>query len=362
MSKAILTPRADTSNDDDCRPSAADNGQRSRYRSKCPACRKMIEIGHPIRPFKSNGQRVRWQHENCADIPDVTPTALPDEVAALLAKLERRVDELEQREPTPPVFHVVKPEGEVVEIEGHAHPAFAQVLEIAQAREPVFLPGPSGSGKSHLAGQVAQALGLRFGSISCSAGMSESQLLGRAVPRGANGEFEFCTTQFLTCYEQGGVFLFDEIDAADPNVLLVINSALANGHLSVPARHENPVARKHADFVCIAAANTWGHGSDRQYVGRNQLDEATLDRFRIGVVPVDYSEELERALCPLAELFARLRRYRERVRANRLTRVVSTRFMAKAYKMVAHYGWTLEQVDEKLFAGWRPDEVAKVKS
>lgn len=37
-------------------------------------------------------------------------------------------------------------------------------------------------------------------------------------------------------YEEGGVFLLDEVDAADANVLLVINQALANGHLPVPNR------------------------------------------------------------------------------------------------------------------------------
>ena len=191
--------------------------------------------------------------------------------------------------------------------------------------------------------------------------MSESQLLGRLVPAGEGGKFEFVTTQFLECYEKGGVFLFDEIDAADANVLLVINSALANGHLSVPSRHENPVAVRHPDFVCIAAANTFGRGADRQYVGRSELDESTLDRFRIGTVPMDYDERLERQLCPNPALYGKLARYRAKVRENRLERVVSTRFMKDAYEMVAKWGWTVEMVESKLFAGWRADEVAKVK-
>ena len=52
-------------------------------------------------------------------------------------------------------------------------------------------------------------------------------------------------------------------------------------------------------------------------MGRNQLDESTLDRFRIGTVPMDYDESLERQLCPDAELYARLRTYRENARRNR---------------------------------------------
>jgi hypothetical protein len=48
---------------------------------------------------------------------------------------------------------------------------------------------------------------------------------------------------------------------------------------------------RHKDFICIAAANTFGMGANRVYVGRNQLDAATLDRF----VPFDWpvDEELE---------------------------------------------------------------------
>ena len=48
------------------------------------------------------------------------------------------------------------------------------------------------------------------------------------------------------------------------------------------------------DCAIIATANTYGLGADRVYVGRNQLDGATLDRFI--VIDVDYDEALEMAL------------------------------------------------------------------
>jgi len=95
---------------------------------------------------------------------------------------------------------------------------------------------------------------------------------------------------------------------------------------------------------------------------RNQLDEATLDRFRIGTVAMDYNEALERQLCPDADLYARLIGYRQRIGENRLNRLVSTRFLIDAYEMVAKWGWTDQQVDAQLFAGWRADEVAKVRN
>jgi MoxR-like ATPase len=162
----------------------------------------------------------------------------------------------------------------------------------------------------------------------------------------------------VQAFEEGGVFLFDEADALDPNVFLCINSALANGFIHLPNRPENPHAKRHPDFVCILAANTYGTGANRQYCGRNQLDAATLDRFV--VVSVDYSREVERALCPNEELLERLWAIRERVDAAGLRRNVSTRFIQRAYKLGA-IGWDCERIEGKLFEGWSRDEVRKVQ-
>ncbi len=330
------------------------------FRSICPKCKMQIQHGEEIRHYG----KTRWAHINCpieggqAGIDDTARSAIMN-LSAVVYDLRDRINEVDAAKVK--VVEVRLPNRESVQIAGAVHPAFDEVLELAVAREHVFLPGPAGCGKSHLAKQIAEALGLKFGFISCSAGMSESQLLGRMVPAGENGQFIFLGTAFLDCYENGGVFLFDEIDAADANVLLVINSALANGHLAVPSRHDNPVANRHPDFVCIAAANTYGKGADRQYVGRNELDESTLDRFRMGTVPMDYDRGLEQKLCPDTELLKRLWGYRERITENRLERIVSTRFIAAAYRAVQQRGKNHEYVDAKLFAGWRADEVRKVK-
>jgi cobaltochelatase CobS len=256
----------------------------------------------------------------------------------------------------------------VVQNDEFRHPAFDEVCELVSAGENVMLVGPAGTGKSHLAEQVARALGRNFGSISCSAGMSESHLVGRMVPYGEAGQFQFLGTEFLDCFENGGVFLLDEMDSADPNVLLVINSALANGRISIPARHNAPTAKRHRDFALIAACNTFGRGADRQYVGRSQLDESTLDRFRIGTIEVDYNEALERSLfvgiagdtsAALAVLES-VWRYRAGVVAARLERCVSTRFLISAARAFAR-GRSISYIESKLFNGWRADEVKKVK-
>ncbi len=151
------------------------------------------------------------------------------------------------------------------------------------------------------------------------------------------------------------------MDAADPNVLLLINAALANGHMALPNRPDNPYATRHPDFVCVAAANTVGTGADRLYAGRNKLDGATLDRFAIGKVYMDYDERVEENLCQDEKIRDKFQAYRRKINEHRMERWVSTRFMEKAYKMVHKHGFTMMDVEEAFFQGWREDEVRKVK-
>lgn len=120
---------------------------------------------------------------------------------------------------------------------------------------------------------------------SVCAQTSKAELLGFI---NANGNY--IITEFRKAYEFGGVFVLDEVDAGNPNVLAVLNSALSNSVCSFA----DLMVKKHEDFVLIACANTFGFGSDRQYVGRNQLDAATLDRF--SVIEFNYDETLEIAL------------------------------------------------------------------
>ena len=257
--------------------------------------------------------------------------------------------------------HIKKEKKAVKKIKAIFHKDFEEVLTLAKARKNIFLYGPTGCGKSHICKQVADALELPFAFVSCTAGMSEGHLAGRLLPTGKSGTFEYIISEFLKMYENGGLFLVDEMDAADPNVLLIINAALANGHMAVPNRPDNPYATRHPDFICIAAANTVGTGGDRMYSGRNKLDGATLDRFAIGKIAMGYDEEVEKKVCPNDALRSRLLKYREAIDAHRLERAMSTRFMIDAHDMTENFGWDFDRVDDAFFRGWREDEVEKIR-
>ena len=266
-------------------------------------------------------------------------------------EIEKQVEDL-----SPKVTEVKIPDRKVQEVEGCFHEKFDDLLQRSKMLPNVFLYGPSGSGKTHAAAQLAEALDLPYYTISCSAGMSEGHLLGRLLPTGENGKFEFTPSDFLRAYENGGVFLLDEVDAADPNVMIVINDAISGGRISVPNRPEKPHAIRHEDFVLVAAGNTLGNGRDRMYVGRNQLDQATLRRFKFGMIEWPYSKRVEKALCPDSSLRMLWEKMRKAAESNQIRRVIDTQSLQQAYLFKTNLGWSDDQCVAQLQIDWTEDE------
>jgi len=204
--------------------------------------------------------------------------------------------ENDRGEPTPAVTPKAKPPVSPVAESGRIqHAYFEALLRIVKARRNSWLCGPAGSGKTTSAHEVATLLGLPFYAKSVGPQVTESSLIGYTD---ANGKT--VRTQLREAFEHGGVFLLDEVDAASPAVLVVINALLANGVASFP----DAVVTKHPDFVLIAGANTIGQGADRQYVGRQQIDAATLDRFVLCDWPYDPRIEAAAAGVPVSAVAA----------------------------------------------------------
>jgi len=248
----------------------------------------------------------------------------------------------------------------VKELEDLTPECFEQVVKLASLRRNIMLVGPAGCGKTYLAALIAKALDLSFSSISCTAGMSESQLLGWLLPTGEAGRFEYRPAPFITAYENGGVYLLDELDCGDSNTVMILNQALSGDQFTIPQRLENPVVKRHKDFVCIAACNTYGQGADMLYVGRNQLDAATLDRFTANTIAMDYSPAIEEALVDPAVL-AWGRKIRAKIKECGLRRILSTRVMIDFTLHTDNYSTAKEDWEDIYFRNWTEEEIARVK-
>lgn len=197
---------------------------------------------------------------------------------------------------------------------------------------PVYLAGPAGSGKNFTVEQIAEELGWEF-HFSNSI-QQEYKLTGFIDAAGDYHETEFyraCTSDKQT------VFFLDEMDASIPEVLVLLNAAIANGYFEFPTGR---VDLKGVHFV--AAGNTVGSGADELYTGRMVIDQATLDRFAI--IEFGYDKRVE---MKLAENDSDLVDFVESLRASADAQGVRATFSYRCISMAKkldNAGMALEEV------------------
>jgi MoxR-like ATPase len=258
------------------------------------------------------------------------------------------------------------------------HAQAEKAAKLLKTLNVLWLCGPTGSGKTHLAAQLCKILDCRaFAPYSCTQGMTEGQLLGRL-----GFDNIFLSTPFVDCYENGGLVLLDEYDALNDNVRLVTNSAIANEILSLPNRIDNPQATRHEDFLLVIGTNTWGYGSDDFYTGRDTIDGATQDRFALAKILLDYDPLLETSIpgfedfepadlydnkvnvervpTDVAKLPQVLEDLRANARAHQMQQEVSTRTKINAAKLRDSAGLNTREIVEIFLTGWTERDVNKI--
>ena len=222
------------------------------------------------------------------------------------------------------VIEVKQANGEPNKVIGVCHKLTQQIADVCNIGIHQMLVGPAGGGKTTCCEKVAEILDLKFYPMSVGPQTTKSDLLGFIDAAG-----NYHSTPLRDAFENGGLLLLDEVDAANAGVLTIINALLANGYCSFP----DGVIQRNEKFRCICACNTYGRGADRQYVGRNQLDAATLDRF--AVVDFDYDEELERAIACNDEWVEKIISYRKRAFDLKMRVVISPRASIFGAKLLA---------------------------
>lgn len=157
------------------------------------------------------------------------------------------------------------------------HTSYNEALKLAENDLPFMLIGEAGSGKTTMVKQISEDLDLEFFCMSMTRQVTLSNLIGY---KNIQGDYQ--SSELRRAVEFGGLMLLDEIDAADANVLLCLNT-LENGFMSFP----DGIVKKHDSFRLCATANP----QSREYTGRSKLDASTLDRFDKVNIPLDPSLE-----------------------------------------------------------------------
>ena len=317
--------------------------------------------------FKEPSQPTNQSHEVAPDSTDQLADIL---AAALKGKISGSIDETAVRDIATAIidkrFEDFKPATHTITIEnvetstikdlGVQHKSFEKVLTLARMRKNIMLVGPAGSGKTTMAVNIAKALDIPFGTMSVCMQSTKSDLLGYI-----DANSNYVSTRLRECYETGGVFLLDEIDNGNPNVINILNALCENGHGPFPDK----TIDRHEDFIMIAAGNTWGFGGDIEYVGRNPLDAAFRNRF--AMMPFGYDEALERAIAGDDSWVDRVQAIREAIAELKEKNVMATPRASINGAQMLKNGFDREETEDLvIFQGINPEVksriLAKVRS
>jgi len=256
---------------------------------------RLISTGHmsAVPPWVSNGA-TRAQV-----IDAFTQSWEPEEIAKIWAHVDEGQEVAQRRRDGDPIDAVMAWDADIaaaveacpnhlMDFPNEQLPAMLDRLKLFGK---VWAVGTTRCGKTVAARQCAAVLGQRF--IECT--LNEEMMLQQLVgARDAHGVFH--TGPLLDAYENGGIILLDEFDKADPGMSGGCNAYLnMEDRIAVPDRSEKPTAERHPDFKVIVATNTFGNGSDGQYLVQQQsLDLVARFEHQGLQMKFTYSESVER--------------------------------------------------------------------
>jgi len=185
----------------------------------------------------------------------------------------------------------------------------------------VLLVGETGTGKTHAVYYVARLLGRKVKRVNLDKATTPEDLIGCWQPT-ANGngdgrEFKWVDGVLIEAMKDGYVFVCDEINAAPPEVLFLLNSVLDERKITLK-QYKGEVIEAHPNFVFVATMNP------SYYEGVNRLNEALRSRFQI-ILFYDYDERIERKLGLDERLIKFARKVREGYRLGEVSTPLSTR-------------------------------------
>lgn len=151
------------------------------------------------------------------------------------------------------------------------------VVWLMMPPEPLYVFGPTGSGKSSLVRQVAAKLNYPVFDITAHGRLEFADLAGHLSID--NGSMRFQYGPLALAMKFGGLFLLNEIDLLDPATAAGLNGVLDGGSLCLP-ENGGELIRPHPMFRFVATANSNGATDETGlYQGTLRQNLAFMDRF-----------------------------------------------------------------------------------
>lgn len=173
----------------------------------------------------------------------------------------------------------------------------------------VVLTGPTGCGKTSVIRALASQLNHPFVRFNMNGETRVSHLVGMNKPATDDGALtlKFSPGAMVEAMRRGWWVLLDEIDAALPQVIMVLQPVLEEDLRTMYVPETGEAVKAHPDFRLFATGNTIGYRATARmrHAGTNPLNDAFVDRFGM-VISVDYpdrEQEIERVKvnCPNVE-------------------------------------------------------------
>ena len=332
----------------------SESKKRRRRRSKKP------EQQNPEQEQGSEPQQTQEPQKATPDQKEQEARKKMEEAKKLLEEAEREREEQRRREEEQRLAQQQQ------QMKSNRHKDLDEIVRRLKCLGKAFLVGPAGTGKSTLAMMACREIfgiegGIdevmksgKFAQISFSPDTVTADMLGFTDVNGV-----FHETEIVRVFRDGGLILFDEMDDADASLLVKLNTMLANRVVPTP----NGVITQNQNTYIVGTANTYGTGGNSMYVGRSRLDAATLDRWKMSTVTVDYDTRLERGICAIEfgddpnaqrmteEIMAVAKSLRESIGANKWKQICSTRFVSDSAKMMKA-GYKINQCIDTFLMSW----------
>ena len=152
-------------------------------------------------------------------------------------------------------------------------------LKGAAGNDPLYVVGPTGSGKSSVITQIASRLNIPLYVVSCHERLEIPELFGRFVVR--NGSMEWVDGPFISGLKDpyGAWILLDEADTLDPGAFVGLNAVNEGRTFIIPETGET-IDPLRCGARVIFAGNTAGNGdATGLYQATKRQNLASMGRF-----------------------------------------------------------------------------------